>query len=194
MLRKALPWYLASSALNRAGDMGRHSTISKLPKEIRQEILRLISDGATIDEIVAHLEAMDTEVSRSAIGRYKQKETDRLKRYREAREVAGMWIQKMGEDPESELGMMLGELLKMVAFEQLKTMASDNAGAKPMDIMLLAKAIRDLETSTRAHLERQAKIRKQVLAEASKAAGQAARKAGISAEAIEQIQSELNLL
>lgn len=174
--------------------MGRQSSIRKLPPEIRKEVHRLIGEGATIDAIVEQLQNLGADISRSATGRYKQKYEDQLKRYREAREVASVWVQKIGKDPDSDVGLLLGELLKTVAFSQLADMAGSDKPTKPMDIMLLAKAIQSLESSTTAGLKRRDAIRKQVIQEAAKVVDKAARRAGLSDQARQLIENELNLM
>lgn len=50
--------------------MPRPSSISRLPAEIRDKIGALRAEGRTIDEIVAKLEELNVDVSRSALGRH----------------------------------------------------------------------------------------------------------------------------
>ena len=104
----------------------------------------------------------------------------------------------MGENPTGDVGALLAEMLKTVAFQALATMGPDETGAakptKPMDIMLLAKAIRDLESTSKANIERREKIERAAIERAAKKAGEVGQRAGLSQSAIDEIQKELRLL
>lgn len=149
-------------ALREAGEPRR---IRKLPEEIRRELETLIRDGVTIDAIVAQLRAMGAEVSRSAVGRFKQRFESQLERYREAQEVAGVWVAQLGENPKGDVGRLVAEMLKTVAFRTLAEMGDSEDPVGAMDIMLLAKAIKDLEGAAKLWAEREIKVRREVAAE-----------------------------
>lgn len=169
--------------------MPRKSAIAKLPPELRAEIDRLIRDGRyTIDQIVAHMRGMGaTEIKRTAVGDYKQKMDKSLERYREAQEVAGTWVAQLGENPQGDVGRLCAEMLKTVAFKTLADMGNAEVGVQPGDIMVLARAIKDLESAQKTNLEFRAKLRaewKQELEEKAKSAEsqikEAQRTAGLS--------------
>jgi len=153
----------------------RKATIGTLPPEIRAELDRLFRDGRhTIDQIVTHLRGLGADVSRSAVGRARKTYEERLSRYREAQEVAGVWVTKMGEDPKGDVGQLCAEMLKTVAFQTLSDMVdgpaeADDGGtppsATPADIMLLAKAIKDLEGAKKTSVDTALKVRKELAAQ-----------------------------
>jgi hypothetical protein len=140
--------------------MANKSKIAKLPPQIREECDRLIRDGqATIDQIVATLRGMGAQVSRTSVGDYKKKMDTSLARYKEAQEVAGVWLGDLKDQQNSKTGQLLAELLKTVAFRTLADMQGQDAGAEPQDLMLLARAIKDMAGAQKADLEFKAKLR-----------------------------------
>lgn len=180
--------------------MGRRSSVDRLPRELRDLCLRLIRDGATIHAITDKLNELDADVSKSAIGRYVKSAREQMARYREAQEVAGKWVAQLGENPTGDVGALLAEMLKTVAFQTLASMGDaqsgdpDAAAPKPMDIMLLAKAIRDLESTSKASIERREKIERVAIERAAKRAGEVGERRGLSQDVIDEIQKELRLL
>lgn len=176
--------------------MGRKGTIAKLPPEIKAECDRLIREGrATIDEIVAHLRTLGAEVPRSTLGDYKKRMEERLRRYREAQEVAGVWVAQLGEQPDSQTGQLLAELLKTIAFRTLADMQDQEAGAEPEDLMLLAKALKDMAGAQKTDLEFRTKLRSAFMAEMEAKAREAeeevakvAKSAGLTEEAEARIR------
>jgi hypothetical protein len=179
--------------------MGRRSSIDQLPPELAELCHRLIREGATIADITDKLNELDAGVSSSAVGRYVKGAREQMKRYREAQAVAGQWVTQLGENPSGDVGALLAEMLKTVAFQTMVSMAADDdAGAakptKPMDIMLLAKAIRDLESTAKQNLERRVAIEKAAIERAAEKAGEVGRGAGLSQSTIDEIQKELRLL
>jgi len=180
--------------------MARPSSIRRLPKELHELCMRLIRDGATIWEITDKLNELDADVSKSAVGRYVKSAREQMARYREAQEVAGQWVAQLGENPTGDVGSLLAEMLKTVAFQTLGSMGDAQSGeseAKPpkaMDIMLLAKAIRDLEATSKASIERREKIERVAIERAAKKAGEVGERRGLSQDVIDEIQKELRLL
>lgn len=178
--------------------MGRRSSIEQLPAELADLCHRLIREGRTIEDITDKLNELDADVSRSAVGRYVKSARDQMRQYQDAQAVAGQWVTQLGENPTGDVGALLAEMLKTVAFQSLATMAPDAEGkgkpTKPMDIMLLAKAIRDLEATSKANIERRAAIKKATIEEAAAKAGEVGTRAGLSQATIDEIQKELRLL
>ncbi|MCB1832084.1 MAG: DUF3486 family protein [Geminicoccaceae bacterium] len=171
--------------------MGRRSAISQLDEAVRDEVHRLIRQGRTIDEITAHLHELDADVSRASVGRYKRKMEDQLRRYREAQEVAGVWVKNLGEDPRGEMGRLLADMLKTVAFQTLADMGDEGAEVGSQDIMFLARAIKDLETAAKSSMEREIRIRDLTRMEAAEAVEEAAANAGLSSDTVEKFRAAI---
>ena len=171
--------------------MGRRSSIRKLRADVREVVDRLIRDGHTIDEITAHLRSLGAGISRSAVGRYKQKMEEQLARFRQAQEVAGVWVKDLGAEPEGKVGRLLAQMLQTLAFQVMADMGDGETSAEPMDVMLLAKAIKDLETAAKQSAEREFKIRERTQKEAAEAVEEIAAQAGLSADTVEKFRSAI---
>ncbi len=166
----------------------RPSKIARLPEPVRDEVNRLIRSGRTIDEIVAKLRELGVEdVSRSSVHRHKARYEEQLQRFREAQEVAGVWMAGL-QNPESDVGRLLGEMLKTLAFRTLADLGEVEAGADARELMFLAKALKDLEGAQRLTDERIAKIRAAAKAEAAVAVEQAGKAEGLTAATIDAIK------
>lgn len=144
--------------------MGRKSRFDGMDSSILAEVDRLIRQGKTILQIREHLALLGEPVSHGAAGRYVQRARAHMARYREAQEIAGQWVEQIGETPRGDVGVLLAELLKTVAFNTLDTLADgESKPTRPADIMFLAKAIRDLEETAKKSMERRHAIEQAAL-------------------------------
>lgn len=178
--------------------MGRRSAISRLPREIREEVNRLLKGGATIDQVVAQLKGMDVEVSRSAVGRYRQDFERTGARIREAREIATVWVDRLGSEPEGDVGRLLIEMLRTIAFRTAMEAGDAAEPMKPGDVMFLGRALRELEQAGKLSADRELKVREAVRKEVEAKAGEAAKvvenigkRAGLSVEMAAQIREQI---
>ncbi len=173
--------------------MGRRSSIAKLPQDIREWVEQLIRNGRTIDDIVAHLKTMDANlpVSRSSVGRFKQNYEASLARYRDAQAVAGQWVTVFRESPESDVGALIAEMLKTLAFQTMSTMGEDETPVDPQSLMFLGKAIRDVISATSINEDRIAKAVARALQQAASAAEAVARQAGLSDAMVNEFRKKI---
>ncbi len=168
--------------------MAGKSSVKQLDPRIKAEVDTAIRDGrATIDQIVALIHDMGGEASRSAVGRYKRNAEEQLKRYREAQEVAKVWIGKLQTDPEGDVGRLLAEMLRTTAFQTL----GDIDEASPQDIMFLGKALKDLASADKLTAERILVVRREAAKDAAAVAVKEAKGAGLSDEAAETIRRKI---
>lgn len=168
--------------------MGRQSSIKELDPRIREAVDKAVrEDRATLDDIVALINDMGGEASRSAVGRYVKNAKQQMERFREAQQVAKVWVGKLEEDPESDVGRLLSEMLRTVAFQTLGTMDDTTQAG---DIMFLAKAIKELASADKISVDRELKIRQEVAKKAADKAANIAKKSGMSEEVIQQIRRE----
>ena len=181
--------------------MARRSSIEQLPAEIRDVCLRLIRDGRTIHEITAALNELDAEVSKSAVGRYVKNTRALMQRHLAAQDIAGRLVSQLGENPQGDVGALLAEMLKTIAFQLMADMGSDDDSeldadtaaelrAKPMDIMLLAKGLDHLERAGAVGFKRRLEIERLALARQAKAAESVAAQQGLTAAQWAAIRSE----
>lgn len=168
--------------------MSRKSTIKQLDPRIKSAVDEAIRDDrATIDDIVSIIRDLGGDTSRSAVGRYKQKAEEQMKRYREAQEVAKVWIGKLQTDPEGDVGRLLAEMLRTTAFQ---TIGDLDAGT-PQDIMFLGKALKDLASADTLTANRIMVVRREAAKEAAVVAVKEAKGAGLSDEAAEIIRKKI---
>jgi hypothetical protein len=168
--------------------MSRKSSIKQLDPRIKAEVDAAIRDDrATIDDIVAIISSLGGDASRSAVGRYKQKAEEQMKRYREAQEVAKVWIGKLQTDPEGDVGRLLAEMLRTTAFQTI----GDIDEATPQDIMFLGKALKDLASADTLTANRIMVVRREAAKEAAVVAVKEAKGAGLSDEAAEMIRKKI---
>lgn len=170
--------------------MARRSSLERLPLELQDLYHRLLRAGCTIMEITDKLNELDADVSKSAVGRAVKGARAQMRQYREAQEVAGQWVAQLNEQPQGDVSALLTEMLKTVAYSTIASIGDGSEAElgkdgkpkapKAMDIMLLAKAIRDLEASTKQSLERREKIERQALERQAKAAEGVAKQQGMS--------------
>ncbi len=168
--------------------MAKKSSIVELDPRIREAVDTAIREGrATIDEIVALVTGLGGEVSRSAVGRYKQRAELQMQKYREAQEVAKVWIGKLQQDPEGDIGRLLAEMLRTVAFQSIGEMDA----ATPMDMMFLARALKELASADKLTAERILKVRQESIREAADKAASVAKAKGLSADTVAELRKEI---
>jgi hypothetical protein len=158
--------------------MANKSSITRMDPAIRTAVDAAIRDGrATILEIVALVNGLGGRISKSAVGRYKLQAESQMQRYREAQEVAKVWIGRLENDPDGDVGRLLPEMLRAVAFQSLSTLGDDGAMVDPKELALLARAIKDAAgaTKTSVEVERLRREMRAALAQVESAAAQSNR-------------------
>lgn len=147
--------------------MPRKSSITRMDPRIREAVDAAIREGrATIEELVDLVNAKGGQISKSAMGRYRQGAEAQMARYREAQEVAKVWIGKLEADPNGDIGRLLPEMLRMVAFQQLADIDED-AEISAKELALLARAIKDAAGATKTSVEVE-RLRRQIKEAAEK--------------------------
>lgn len=177
--------------------MGRKSTLAELPQELIDACNRLIREGRKIDDILAALTQLGADVSRSAVGRYVKSARESMEKYRQAQEVAKVWVDKLEAEPSGDVGRLLPEMLRVVAFQTLTQLGESEEGAGAMDVMLLAKALKDIAGTTKTNIDTELQLRKLRAETAAKASAAAedveklSRQAGMSDDLVLAIRSRI---
>ena len=156
--------------------MARQSSVAVMSDEAREALDAMVREGrATIDQIRERLLDLEGEdaPSRSAIGRYVQSAKKQMERYRQAQEVAKVWVGKLEAEPNGDVGRLLSEMLRTVAFSTLGQLGEGGEEADPKDISYLARTIKDLASADKISAERELRIKKEVLDTAARAVGKA---------------------
>lgn len=173
--------------------MPRRSTITQLPPEIREAIDRAIREGrASADDIVEMVNGMGAQVSASAVTRYARSAREQMQHYRQAQEIATVWAKRMEESPQGDVAQLNLQLLSTLAFKVLSDINERaDAPVEAMEMMLLAKALDHAAKAERTTLERDLRIRKEVAQAAAARAVSAAKKGGLSADAVDIIRRDI---
>jgi hypothetical protein len=167
----------------------QQSTIDRLPDDIRAQLHDLLRDPRctqldTVRRINEILEEIDhpERLSKSALNRYSLR-MDRVgEKIRQSREVAQMWIGKLGAEPQGEVGKLLNEIVRGLAFDAVVELSDGADPVEPKMIKDLAIAIERLERAASENTKREAEIRKKVLAEAAQRSDEVASAQGMSEE------------
>jgi hypothetical protein len=175
--------------------MPRRSSVRQLDPQLREAVDDAIRDGrATLDEIVALVRGMGGEVSRSALGRYRQGFEQSLLRYREAKEIAGRWLALFREDPDSDVGRLLAEMAKTLAFQTMAQAGNGDEAPDPLVVARLARAVKALTDTDLVKQQIEARVAERVRGAVDKALGEAAAASDdgrLSVEVLDRIRREI---
>lgn len=182
---------------------GRASSIDRLPPDILERLQELLRDprvtqlDATlrINEIL-EAEGHEERVSKSAVNRYDLEMRKVGEKLRQSREVAEMWIGKLGAAPQGQLGHLVNETLRTLSFDLALKLQDAELTAESLpgvidQLKALALAAQRLEASSTLNVKREAEIRKQALEEAAKTIDASAEQAGVSPETIMKIRRDV---
>lgn len=174
--------------------MPRPSTIRQLPQEVKKAVDGLLKEGLySLDQILAEIRTQYGEQvapSRSALGRYKKNFDELAKDLRETREIAGVWAQKFGSEPDSDIGKVVLEILRTLSYRVgADLLEGGDIDAKA--IAQLARAMNYIEDAGRLGLAREKELRAAALDAAATVATKVAKKKGVSTDTIELIRREI---
>jgi hypothetical protein len=190
--------------------MPRPSSIDRLPPQIREAIGSLRAKGHTIDEIIAHLADMQSQVSRSALGRHVQKLDALGEKLKRSRAVAEALVRELGEAPESRAARLNIEMMHSAILDLFLKAAEAEDGETPNGVdgrglaalsgnpegmMMLAKALESISRASKSNVEFVAEAERQALAKAKAAAAVAVetvgREQGLTGETVSAIKAKI---
>jgi DNA-binding transcriptional regulator WhiA len=175
--------------------MGRKSTVDLLPEEFKEALNALLRDPA-----VTQLEAAekvnqllqqageDERVSKSAINRYSMRMDKIGAKLKQSREISNMWIAKLGSQPQGQVGHLLNEVVRNLAFDTAIALSEEEDPVPPKLIKELSIAIEKLEKAASENEKRTAQIRQQAREEAAEELTQELKNDGISQELEDSIK------
>lgn len=181
----------------------QQSSIDRLPEDIREQLQALLRDPRVTQlEATARINAILDEtdhperLSKSSVNRYKLRMDKIGTRLKESREMAQMWIAKLGAAPQGQVGLLVNEILRTLSFDmalvlQEGKLDGDNAPAVVDMLKGLALTMMRLEKASSENVKREEEIRRQALAEAAEKAGDAAKQAGVSEATIRIIRRDV---
>ncbi len=176
----------------------RHSKVSRLPAEIRDQVHRLIIEGKTIEQIVECLDGLASDgtiapgaaPSKSSVGRYTKGFLRVFERARIVREQARALVEQAGES-----GMVLEEAATQVALNEiLRLLQPDDGELDEKQIKSIAVALSKLQQSSATRERAKIEVRKDLAKRARDAAekvGDMAGKAGLSGAAVDRIKKQI---
>lgn len=164
--------------------MGRKSSIKQLDPRVKEAVDKAIrEDRATIDELVDLIEAHGGAASRSAVGRYVKRTRDAMVHFRQAQALAQTWAEKIPEN--GDVAALSRQLLSTAAFRAAADL-QDGEKVEGKEVMLMARALKDIASAAKTDAEARARIRAEMAAELAErveetAQGQAMTPAAIKA-------------
>lgn len=178
--------------------MARPSSIDRLPPDILEALQALLRDPritqldavAKINAVLA-AEGHPDRVSKSAVNRYSMRMEEVGQRLRQSRQVAEMWIGKLGAEPQGKVGHLLNEIVRTLAFETAMNFAEGEEPIDPKSLKELAIAVHRLEQAAGDAVKREQEIRKQTAEAAATAAEKTLASQGMSRESIDTIKREI---
>ncbi|MGL4829887.1 MAG: DUF3486 family protein [Vibrio sp.] len=183
----------------------RKSKINLLPDEIRNTLNAFIRSGnMTQKDILEAVNQMideaglpdDAKLSRTGFNRYAKRMEEMGQRLRQSREVAEVWVAKLGDAPESDVGKLLQEFVRTMAFDTSMKMMEQSDGEdgeviSPKALGQLALVVQRIETAAMTSMKREKEIRAAFAAEAAEAAEKIVKQAGISADTATDIKNQI---
>lgn len=190
----------------------QQSSIDLLPEEIRRQLQELLNDRRVtqlqaverINAILAELrqtgqlpEDAPERVSKSAVNRYALRMEEVGAKLRQSREVAEVFISKVGAAPQGQVGLLINEMLRSMAFDlSLKLQDADLEDPEKMSatidqVKALALAVQRLEQGASINVKRETEIRKQAAEAAADVADKTLAGQGMSRDTIDAIKREI---
>lgn len=183
--------------------MSRQSSIDALPEHIRDALHALLQDPAVtqletckrVNELLK-AEGDEQRVSKSAVNRYSLQMQSIGKRLRESREIAAMWVDKIGHQPQGQIGKIINEMLRSLSYEVTTELMNGELTADSLPTVIeqlnnLSLATIRLEKASSESVKREKEIRAQLATEAADKAEQAAVAAGLTTEAVTNIKNSI---
>lgn len=179
--------------------MSRPSSINLLPTEARDALHEWLRDaGITQTEATERLHALLEDIgweedkpSRHAVNRYDMKMREVGEKLRHSRQVAEVWVGKLGAAPQGQLGHLINETLRTLAFDltlklQDGELTDESLPGVIDQLKNLSLSVVRLERAASENVKREAEIekraREKALQEAANRLDNAAQERGLSAK------------
>lgn len=182
----------------------QQSSIDRLPEDIREKLQALLRDPRVTQlDATARINAILEEegraerLSKSAVNRYAVRMEAVGEKLRETRELAKVWIGELGAEPQGEVGKLLNEMVRTLAFRAAMRAheAPDDEPIDPKLLKSLAISVYRLERAAKENLQTEEAIRKKereaAKADAAQAVEKAAKKQGASAATIDALRAAI---
>lgn len=150
--------------------MGKPSQIDRVPPSVRAKIIQLIDEGYTLDEIMQALDLKKKhQISRSSLGRYKQRTARLTERRREQRAMAEVIVSARRTDLDSKTARLNVQLVHTLIAD-IVSAAADEGKMKAADVASITKSLDHLMRVERQDIDLISKIREEARIEATEEA------------------------
>lgn len=183
--------------------MPRKSTIRSLPPDKLEKLQTLLRDPRWGQlEIVAEINALleqgghEERITKSSLNRYKLSMDKVGERMQQSREVAEMWISKLGAQPQGQVGHLLNEMMRTLSFDLMLHLQQDSVDEESLPGFVealkgLSLTLMRLEKAAGDNVKRESDIRKQAKEEAAEQVGKSLENRGLSAATVTDIKREV---
>ncbi|AVE50847.1 hypothetical protein C3468_02605 [Serratia marcescens] len=179
---------------------GRPSKIDLLPENIRDALHQMLRDKRhTQEEIREAINTLidqhelpdDMQLSRTGLNRYASRMEAIGSKIRASREMAEIWAAKLGSAPTSDVGKLLMEFVKTLAFETSMALAETEKTVEPKALGQLALVAQRIEAAQMVSHKREKEIRQAFAEEAAATAEKIVSQAGLSADKAADIKRQI---
>ncbi|HCJ7758087.1 TPA: DUF3486 family protein [Citrobacter freundii] len=180
---------------------GRLSKIDLLPDTIREQLHQMLREKrhtqeeirAAINELIDNHDLPDDmQLSRTGLNRYAVRMEQVGAKIRASREMAEIWAAKLGTAPTSDVGKLLMEFVKTLAFETSMSLAEkEGTTVEPKALGQLALVAQRLEAAAMTSHKREKEIRKAFAEELAKKTDELAKRAGLTSDSASLIKREI---
>ncbi|EFZ7844868.1 DUF3486 family protein [Escherichia coli] len=179
---------------------GRLSKVDLLPDSIREQLHQMLREKRhTQEEIREAINALidehnlpgEMQLSRTGLNRYAIRMEKVGAKIRASREMAEVWAAKLGSAPTSDVGRLLMEFVKTLAFETSMSMAEDDKPVAPKALGQLALVAQRLEAAAMTSHKREKAIRDAFAQEMAEKTEELVRAGGLSGGAADTIKREI---
>lgn len=179
------------------------SKIQQLPADIRSQLAAMLRSGdmsqkdilAEVNQLI--LEAglpPEEQISRTGLNRYSKQVEAAGSRIAKAREMAEVLTSKLGDAPTSQIGNLMAENMKTMAWETSMALMEATEDGEMIDIKQfnqLALAYQRISQSSILNQKLEKEIRAAFAAEAATAAEKIVKQAGLTAETAAEIRRQI---
>ncbi|MGQ5745855.1 hypothetical protein HMPREF3138_21040 [Serratia sp. HMSC15F11] len=179
---------------------GRPSKVDLLPEAIRDALHQMLRDKRhTQEEIREAINSLidqhelpdDMQLSRTGLNRYASRMEAVGSKIRASREMAEIWAAKLGSAPTSDVGKLLMEFVKTLAFETSMALAETEKTVEPKALGQLALVAQRIEAAQMVSHKREKEIRQAFAEEAAATAEKIVSQAGLSADKAADIKRQI---
>lgn len=179
---------------------GRLSKVDLLPDSIREQLHQMLREKRHTQEVIReainalideHNLPEEMQLSRTGLNRYAIRMEKVGAKIRASREMAEVWAAKLGSAPTSDVGKLLMEFVKTLAFETSMSMAEDDKPVAPKALGQLALVAQRLEAAAMTSHKREKAIRDAFAQEMAEKTEELVRTGGLSGGAADTIKREI---